>query len=663
MSITTSILYKIKFFVESYFQYFPYQRRERLRGNYHQLSASQNTDNKYNYHYFEALNWALNNKDVSNIAITGIYGSGKSSILKSYISKYIKTSRNYINITLTNYTEKEHDVSYIEECIVKHMFFSKTKFNNNKHTSSIFITIWIVWFFICVLCVFKLNFNNAILKFIIASFSNLNANYFVISILINLVLIIYLAVLLILKLKFKNVSLDLKLAKLDIDSIPNNKINNSYIHDHTCEIVNFLIKQKISIVVFEDLERINKLEVLENLRELNIIANKCINNNKSRLRKKLEKYKIIKYHKVSFIFAISDNLLDSHLKGKFFDYILPVIPIVNFNTSKELLHQHLIEENAFSAGNYLHEGVIKLFSQYIYDSRLAFNIINDFKISDKLLNIKLSRDKIFVYVVLKNLCPKVYYDLYKNSGIIPYYLVQNEKLYTNTEDLENLSKKNGHKFIDSVLLEFILKAIRLKYIDENYIDYLSSFSIFNLDEIDRAYLINVNQKQSPSFSFKLYNRYEIIRKLDHSDFSTIFTLNNDLIDTLFNTIDKREINNNSLILDKSDFISKQLCFSLFLSDISNDTCKNFLYQYLISEYHYSQVNLLALMLPYLPSKIEILLLDNNFTPLRSVFITHILSACELGYGYDRFYSCITDNEKEFFNKHVIKNKNKKFIFQ
>lgn len=34
--------------------------------------------------YFKALNWALKNGKINNLALTGPYGSGKTSILKSF---------------------------------------------------------------------------------------------------------------------------------------------------------------------------------------------------------------------------------------------------------------------------------------------------------------------------------------------------------------------------------------------------------------------------------------------------------------------------------------------------------------------------------------------------------------------------------------------------
>ncbi len=53
--------------------------------------------------YFVALNEALSNDDIKNIALTGIYGSGKSSILKTFQKNY--DNYNYLNISLASFKE------------------------------------------------------------------------------------------------------------------------------------------------------------------------------------------------------------------------------------------------------------------------------------------------------------------------------------------------------------------------------------------------------------------------------------------------------------------------------------------------------------------------------------------------------------------------------
>lgn len=60
--------------------------------------------------YMEALDYAFDNKDIKNIAITGIYGAGKSTVWKSYAAN--KKIENIITVSLGKYednTEKSKD--------------------------------------------------------------------------------------------------------------------------------------------------------------------------------------------------------------------------------------------------------------------------------------------------------------------------------------------------------------------------------------------------------------------------------------------------------------------------------------------------------------------------------------------------------------------------
>src|SRR5690554_6296693 len=62
---------------------------ENIKTQYSSLSPIDNCD-KDGY-YTEALSWALENRkkqDIKNIALTGPYGSGKSSILKTFQKNY-----------------------------------------------------------------------------------------------------------------------------------------------------------------------------------------------------------------------------------------------------------------------------------------------------------------------------------------------------------------------------------------------------------------------------------------------------------------------------------------------------------------------------------------------------------------------------------------------
>lgn len=86
--------------------------------------------------YFEALDWAFNNEQIYNIAISGPYGSGKSSIINSYIKKHPELKA--VNISLANFLtlNKNDDIninddieSELEIGILKQLFY---KVNHKK---------------------------------------------------------------------------------------------------------------------------------------------------------------------------------------------------------------------------------------------------------------------------------------------------------------------------------------------------------------------------------------------------------------------------------------------------------------------------------------------------------------------------------------------------
>ncbi|WP_423819364.1 hypothetical protein V5739_01405 [Salinimicrobium sp. TIG7-5_MAKvit] len=76
--------------------------------DYSSLSPISNGDDKG--HYSNALKWALINrkeKDIKNIALTGPYGSGKSTILKTFQKHYSGNDLKFLNISLATFKEEK----------------------------------------------------------------------------------------------------------------------------------------------------------------------------------------------------------------------------------------------------------------------------------------------------------------------------------------------------------------------------------------------------------------------------------------------------------------------------------------------------------------------------------------------------------------------------
>ena len=73
--------------------------------------------------YLNALDWALRNPDVKNIALSGPYGSGKSSIIQSYMEKHPSVKALNISLATFDVENCQDDENIIEEGILKQLFY------------------------------------------------------------------------------------------------------------------------------------------------------------------------------------------------------------------------------------------------------------------------------------------------------------------------------------------------------------------------------------------------------------------------------------------------------------------------------------------------------------------------------------------------------------
>lgn len=64
--------------------------------------------------YDEAIGFVFDNEDVTNIAISGAYGAGKSSVIKSYEKKH--EEKKFMHISLAHFepmdVEEENDAKH-----------------------------------------------------------------------------------------------------------------------------------------------------------------------------------------------------------------------------------------------------------------------------------------------------------------------------------------------------------------------------------------------------------------------------------------------------------------------------------------------------------------------------------------------------------------------
>lgn len=408
--------------------------------------------------YSDKLEWGINNNEVRNIAITGSYGSGKSSIIKSFI-KNKKLEEKSLSISFANFENDDKLIKKeeIEFNIVNQILYSekKSKLRNsrfkritNKSEKEKILTIaFLLLFIYTVINIFFPSLNNKISIFPYCEFQKY---FFIPLFIIQTFYILY---------HIYDDVINFRITKISPTDIQitneNKELTESILNKYYDEILNFFLVSDIEIVFIEDLDRYEgSVSIFTHLRQIN----EQLNNSKDLDNKK-----------ITFVYAVKDDLLkDEHTKTKFFDLIIPILPFINSNTSREFIITKLKElDNDILDNNPNIKNLIKEISPYINDTRTALNIKNEFIIfkdqyisnweknnpdeKDKLISSS-PYDKILAIVVYKNLFAKDYVNLLCNSFDSLVYSI----FYYKEEFLKNsISEKETRiKEIDDEIKKF-----------------------------------------------------------------------------------------------------------------------------------------------------------------------------------------------------------------
>lgn len=497
---------------------------------------------------FGALDYALSQNNVHNIALTGNYGSGKSSILESYIKQkdhcfflnpllkvvsklklynwilgkcsdskkkilkwtYRKINLNYfLKISLATFviendteeacnskevlpstTEQE-----IEKSILQQIFYRKS---GKKLPYSHFSRIKKIGFFrklitelvVLILLLVPLYIKNGNLyDCILKQFSSTPDR-------IDITLIFLCAIAFFVVL-YKIISLAYKLrlakfsfqdAEIEFDGKDNEE---SLLNKYLDELLYFFEVTEYNVVVIEDLDRFKNTEIFIKLRELNTLLNNYEKINR----------------KIIFVYALRDEVFKDSSRTKFFDFIIPVIPVINNQNSSDIL-LNLRNDNPKSSLKELDEGFLQDIGLYVDDMRLLINSINEFKIYDKKINesdyieneknveTKIGRDrnKIFALVLYKNLYPNDFALLAQNRGEL-YNIFQKKKDVIDThipkieKEIEQLEKKikdieNQAELDVNELRTIYIAKVFSKKPDDSYIAY-DTVDFTSDEEFDR----------------------------------------------------------------------------------------------------------------------------------------------------------------------------------
>ncbi|MBP6714354.1 MAG: hypothetical protein KA157_10485 [Aliarcobacter sp.] len=407
------------------------------------------TDNVQNNGIYEcSLKHGIDDKNIKNVALAGAYGSGKSSILKTFEKKY-KNKYEFLNISLADFSgsEKNSENLDIERSILQKMFYTVkseeipfSRFKRIKDITSQELKDYSKWLFIGLFCFFiayknknlpeYLSFLKFDIIYIIGFIITFIGLYFMIPKIISL---------------FGNIDLkkiNLKSGDVDLGQ----KDDSSILNKNLDEILYFFKATNYDVVIFEDLDRYTKnIDIFVKLREINLILNNS---------KEIEQ-------NITFIYAIKDDNFKDEERTKFFDLIIPVIPIVDYSNSSEqlkiMLNRH--RENRGLDKNILNNSFINDICLYIDNMRLLKNIFNEFIIyNEKLESDSLEKEKLFSMIVYKNLFPDDFSNLSNKKGLIYGVLSKkdeliNSKIKSIDEQISNI--KNKLEEIDSEQIKSI----------------------------------------------------------------------------------------------------------------------------------------------------------------------------------------------------------------
>lgn len=391
--------------------------------------------------YLRSLEYALKSDTITNVALSGPYGAGKSSIIASY-EKIHRT--HFLNISLATFGAKqsgsddEKDLKkqietgtlnqqnltkQIETGILNqlvygaksgdlpHSRFKRIILPKHSLPKSIFALSWLLATYylwskreqLPELSLLKLpNFskfsvyleglkNTAILEI---TYSNL-------PIILLIIFVFAGGVYLLTRLHQITPNLSLKsLSLTNVEMQETTAENPSVLSVHLDEILYFFEKSEHRIVVFEDLDRFDNQQIFDRLREIN----KLVNDGTSCKTK------------IKFIYAIKDSRFTEGDRTKFFDFIIPIIPIINTTNSREKFAGRLK-----NCG--LDEGISDQFlrdvSLYINDLRMINNIVNEYEIYlNKLPTEGLNREKLLAIITYKNVYSDDFEALHNRSGIL-----------------------------------------------------------------------------------------------------------------------------------------------------------------------------------------------------------------------------------------------------
>lgn len=359
--------------------------------------------------YKEFLRDAFSDNEVRNIAVSGSFGVGKSSILRTFDNERNKRLI-YISIMDEKSDEDSLEVTILRQ-ILSHCYkdaFPKLRFNlipeenENKILTTTILSSYIA---LLLLVLFSkkisdwFHFWGGDLKGY--GTIGLDLIFFIASIVLIWKAINYGLTFL----KVKNVDLKVESDKSEA-VMSTTSYSESVFDEYRFDLIYVLeiLSKEYDGIVFEDMDRIEKdkcISIFHQLREINLSLN---------VRRKM------KNSPFRFVYVVNDEIMGDIKQTKFFDYIMSVFPSLGISNANEKFQNILLDE--LEIKNLNSEEIKRIFdtvaqSNELKDYRTLKHIKNEYRLLKKLseesgIVIENCQGCLLAFIIYKVLLPKDY---------------------------------------------------------------------------------------------------------------------------------------------------------------------------------------------------------------------------------------------------------------
>lgn len=379
--------------------------------------------------YTDDFDTVFEDDSIFNVAITGSFGAGKSSLIKWAISNYpqhsfqvisvssfAKSENGKIAVTNSDSEDERDKIRFsVESGIINQLVHSSNANDASRAgfyslTASSKRRVFLMALYMSVFIGFSYVFLNGLFD---------EFKWLQLLLLCALILIAIYHVFL--YGGFRRYFSSLSIGRV---SIALSEKQTSAINSNLDSLLYLLHQSKDDVYVFEDIDRFDSLsiQIFETLRELNRQANQTLPKPKS---KKVghdvechSAFRLFDSHYppvIRFVYLIREDLFSSKDLVKFFDYVIPVLPCIDiFNSSNMLMKEFA------AAGLNVSKETCTLIYPGFEDLRILNNLINEACLYKMIVNTRrgYTDDQLVCALTYKLLFPQDYALFQKGRGFL-----------------------------------------------------------------------------------------------------------------------------------------------------------------------------------------------------------------------------------------------------